>query len=316
LNYQLTAADPVFLSDVLCGLGQPNKHLSCKYFYDERGSQLFDQICELKEYYLTRTEQSIMDRHASEMAEQLGRGVLLVEFGSGSSTKTRVLLEHLIEPSGYVPLDISEEHLFKTVEDLRQRFPHIEVLPLVADFTTGFTLPRPAARPSHNAVYFPGSTIGNFEPEAALRLLQNIADNLGADGGLLIGIDLQKEASLIHYAYNDVKGVTAEFNLNILHRINAELGANFDIDQFEHLANYNVQQGRVEIFLVSRCDQTVTVGDCEFELKAGERIFTEYSHKYTIDGFAKLAGQAGFQLHKSWTDENDLFAVLHLVLDE
>lgn len=308
--------DQEFFSDVIDGLSQENKKLSCKYFYDERGSQLFDQICELDEYYLTRTEQNIMNRHVSEMAAQLGERVMLIEFGSGSSTKTQVLLESLINPAAYVPLDISEEHLVKTAIGLRHSFPEIEILPVVADFTLPFELPTPTIQPSHSAVYFPGSTIGNFEPSEARRLLSNIASLVGRDGGLLIGIDLQKDPSIIHAAYNDEAGVTEQFNLNLLKRVNAELDADFEIDQFEHLAFYDESKGRVELNIVSECSQLVSVGDQTFEFAEGERIFTEYSHKYTIDGFAKLAGGAGFSLHQSWTDRQQLFAVLHLVLDD
>jgi dimethylhistidine N-methyltransferase len=308
--------DQEFLSDVIDGLSQPAKRLSCKYFYDELGSQLFDQICELDEYYLTRTEQAIMDRHSKEMAAQLAEGVMLVEFGSGSSTKTHVLLENLIKPSAYVPVDISEDHLLKTAVGLRKKFPQIEVLPVVADFTKSFELPEPTIEPSHAAIYFPGSTIGNFEPVEARRLLSNIEMLLGHDGGLLIGIDLQKEPSIIHAAYNDAEGITDQFNLNILNRINTELDANFDVEQFEHLAFYNQPLGRVELYLVSCRDQAVKVGDRTFEFSEGERIFTEFSHKYTIEGFAALAGEAGFSLHQDWTDPQQLFAVLHLVHEE
>jgi dimethylhistidine N-methyltransferase len=305
--------DQEFLDDVMEGLRHANKRLSCKYFYDERGSKLFDQICELDEYYLTRTEQAIMDQHAREMACQLGEGVMLVEFGSGSSTKTQVLLENLIDPAAYVPLDISEEHLLETAKLLRRTFPEIEILPLVADFTLPFQLPMPTKKASHAAIYFPGSTIGNFEPEAAQNLLAEICDLLGDEGGVLIGIDLQKDPAIIHSAYNDSSGVTAEFNLNLLHRINRELDGNFDVDQFQHLADYDEKVGRVEIYLVSQCDQTVEINGQLFEFKAGERIFTEHSHKYTIESFEELANQAGFSLHKYWTDPDDLFAVLHLV---
>ncbi len=313
-TFDATAANvPTFFEDVVLGFSQPNKRLYCKYFYDERGSQLFDQICELDEYYLTRTEQAIMDTHASEMAYQLGEKVMLVEFGSGSSTKTQVLLEHLLNPSAYVPLDISEDYLLKTAEKLRSDFPTIEVLPVVADFTKGFQLPSPKLEYSHAAVYFPGSTIGNFEPSEAKELLARIASLLGKDGGLLIGIDLQKEPAIIHAAYNDATGVTDQFNLNILHRINSELDATFNVDQFEHLANYNQELGRVEIFLVSCCQQTVAIGGHSFEFSEGERIFTEYSHKYSVEGFAELANQSGFSLRKHWTDPKKLFAVLHLV---
>ena len=302
-----------FLSDVVDGLSQPNKRLQCKYFYDERGSLLFDEICELDEYYLTRTEQAIMDRHAHEMAQQLGERVMLIEFGSGSSTKTQVLLKNLINPAAYVPLDISEDHLLNTGEKLREEFSEIEILPVIADFTRGFELPQPKVEPSHAAVYFPGSTIGNFEPGQAKELLANISNLLGPEGGLLIGIDLQKEPAIIHAAYNDSEGITDQFNLNILHRINSELDANFDVDQFEHLAFYNRAHGRVEIYLVSCREQRVEIGEHAFDFAAGERIFTEYSHKYSIEGFAKMAGEAGFTLHQYWTDAKNLFAVLHLV---
>ena len=302
-----------FFNDVVDGLGRPKKSLPCKYFYDERGSQLFDQICELDEYYLTRTEQQIMDQYADQMAAQLGERVMLVEFGSGSSTKTHVLLENLIQPSAYVPLDISEDHLLKTASELRLKFPGIEILPVVADFTRDFALPVPRLEASHAAVYFPGSTIGNFETAAAQELLTNIAGLLGEEGGLLVGIDLKKDPTIIHAAYNDANRVTDQFNLNILRRINHELDANFDVDAFEHSAVYNQDEGRVEISLVSQCEQTVDLAEHTFQFSRGEEIFTEYSHKYSIEGFAQLAAKAGFSLHKHWTDSEELFAVLHLV---
>lgn len=307
------AVENTFFNDVVSGLSRPNKSLPCKYFYDERGSQLFDEICTLDEYYLTRTEQAIMDQYADQMAAQLGERVMLVEFGSGSSTKTHVLLENLIRPSAYVPLDISEDHLLKTASALRVDFPNIEVLPVVADFTRDFALPVPQIEASHAAVYFPGSTIGNFEAVAAQKLLTNIADLLGAEGGLLVGIDLKKDPALIHAAYNDASRVTDEFNLNILRRINHELDADFDVDRFEHSAVYNQDEGRVEISLVSQCEQTVDLAEHTFRFVPGEEIFTEYSHKYSIEGFAELAATAGFSLHKHWTDSEELFAVLHLV---
>jgi dimethylhistidine N-methyltransferase len=310
------ATDSIFLKDVLCGLGQPNKQLPCKYFYDQRGSQLFDQICELDEYYLTRTEQAIMDEYADEMADQIDTGVMLVEFGSGSSQKTQVLLEHLHEPAAYVPVDISEKHLLQTAKDLRIQFPHIEILPVVADFTKPFSLPKSKSPPSHIAVYFPGSTIGNFEPLAAQTLLSYIANRLGPGGGLLIGIDLKKDPTVIEAAYNDELGVTAEFNLNLLHRINQELDADFDLEQFEHLARYNENAGRVEIFLVSTHDQSVTINDQTFSFNVGEKIFTEHSHKYSIEEFESLARPSGFSLHQHWTDDQHRFAVLHLVQDD
>lgn len=308
--------DPIFFNDVIDGLSRPEKELQCKYFYDEQGSALFDQICELEEYYLTRTERKIMLENAGEMAHQIGNGAMLVEFGSGSSVKTRVLLDALVAPAAYVPLDISEEHLLKTAADLRERYPNLEILPLVADFTKPFVLPQSKIKPSHAAVFFPGSTIGNFLPEAATQMMKAIAKILGPDGGMLIGIDLQKERSIIEAAYNDSQKVTDAFNLNVLRRVNNELGANFEITQFKHKALYNESLGRVEIFVVSQCEQQVRIGQHEFQFDAGESILTEYSHKYTIDGFVELASPAGFSLHKHWTDDQNLFAVLHLVNDQ
>lgn len=302
-----------FLSDVVTGLNRPFKQIPCKYFYDRRGSQLFDQICDLDEYYLTRSEQAIMDLYSAQMAQQLGERVLLVEFGSGSSWKTQALLRELNDPAAYVPVDISESHLLTTAEMLRHKFPETEILPVVADFTRDFKLPKPTLKSSHAAVYFPGSTIGNFEPATAQNLLARIANVVGTEGGLLIGIDLQKDVGVIEAAYNDAEGVTEAFNLNLLHRINRQLDANFDVDEFEHLAEYDPVKGRVEIFIVSLSDQTVTIGDQEFEFTKRERILTEYSHKYTIDGFVELASREGFELHKHWTDSAEMFAVLHLV---
>jgi dimethylhistidine N-methyltransferase len=196
---------------------------------------------------------------------------------------------------------------------LRHSFPGIEILPTVADFTQDFRLPKSKRNPTHTAVYFPGSTIGNFVPVNAHRLLARIAKMVGPDGGLLIGIDLQKDSRIIHAAYNDSKGVTGEFNLNLLHRINRELDADFNVDEFQHLAEYNEVKGRIEMYLVSSCEQTVSIGNQEFEFVAGERIFTEHSHKYTVKGFVELASTSGFELTKQWTDPDELFAVLHLV---
>jgi len=302
-----------FLKDVVRGLSLPEKELSCKYFYDERGSRLFDQICELDDYYLTRTELSIMQQHASAMAEQLGPEIALVEFGSGSSVKTKILLDRLDSPVAYMPLDISAEHLQKTTVRLREAHPEIEIIPIAADFTKGFELPTTTSPYSHAAVYFPGSTIGNFTPSQAQQLMGRIGDILGRDGGLLIGIDLQKDPAIIEAAYNDKEGVTAAFNLNVLHRLNGELDANIDVTQFRHRAVYNQSQGRVEISLVSLSDQNIEIDGHAFRLRDGEQITTEYSHKYTIDGFSQLAQAAGFSLHHHWTDAKNYFAVLHLV---
>jgi dimethylhistidine N-methyltransferase len=290
--------------------------LSCKYFYDRRGSELFDRICLLDEYYLTRAELAIMDQYAPEMGAQIGAGAMLVEYGSGSSVKTRYLLDGLPDPVAYVPVDISGDHLRQTARELARDYPHIEVLPVCADFTQDFALPRSQRPASHAAVYFPGSTIGNFMPGEAVALLRRITQLCGAGGGLLMGIDLKKDISMIEAAYNDRLGVTAEFNLNLLRRINRELGADIDLDQFFHQARYNAQMGRVEMHLVSRRAQTVSLGRETIEFEAGETICTEYSHKYTVDEFAAVASAAGLTLRREWTTKKREFAVLHFAVLE
>ncbi|MEM9352569.1 MAG: L-histidine N(alpha)-methyltransferase [Planctomycetota bacterium] len=303
-----------FYDEVVEGLEQEQKSLPCKYFYDARGSQLFDQICELEEYYVTRTELSIMREYAGEMAEQIGPRVMLVEYGSGSSVKTRILLDHLHEPVAYVPVDISREHLEQSAANLSRLYPEVEVLPVCADFTEEFELPVSEDVATHNAVYFPGSTIGNFRPDEAQAMLERIVRLCGCGGGLLLGVDLQKDTATLESAYNDSEGVTAAFNLNLLTRINRELGADIVVDRFEHRAEYNSELNRIEIHLVSRCDQTVTVGDREFEFLAGESIHTENSHKYTVEGFAELAAAAGLTLRRHWSDSLNRFAVMHFAI--
>ncbi len=290
------------------------KQLPCKYFYDSRGSELFDRICQLDEYYLTRSELAIMDRFASEMGAQIGPGAMLVEYGSGSSVKTRYLLDDLPDAVAYVPVDISGEHLQRTARELARDYPRIEVLPVCADFTGHFALPASKRPATHSAVYFPGSTIGNFLPDQAAELLGRITRLCGKNGGLLIGIDLKKDPATIEAAYNDPSGVTAEFNLNLLGRINRELGADFDLGSFFHQARYNSQLGRVEMYLVSHAAQTVTIGNERIEFFPDETICTEYSHKYTVDEFAAIAATAGLSLHEQWTDKNRYFAVLHFAV--
>ena len=304
----------VFRRDVSRGLRMRPKRLPSKYFYDEYGSRLFDEICELDEYYLTRAELEITQRYAAEFAAQIGTGVRLVEFGSGSSVKTQILLDHLEDPAAYVPVDISRRHLHKTANELSQAYPHIEVLPVCADFTREFDIPDPDRDPSHTAVYFPGSTIGNLQRSDAEALLARIARMCGAGGGLLIGIDLQKDVEILEAAYNDARGVTAEFNLNLLRRINRELDADFAIDQFEHVAFYNPSEGRIEMHLRSCCAQTVHVADESFAFDEDETICTEYSHKYTITGFKQIAAAAGLTLRRHWTDSQENFAVAHCIV--
>jgi dimethylhistidine N-methyltransferase len=301
------------LAEILAGLNATPKRISPKYFYDERGSQLFDEITRLPEYYLTGTEIAIMQANVEEIATLIGPEASLIEFGSGSSRKTRILLEHLHDLAAYVPVDISEEHLLESASRLRAQFPEIEVLPVVADFTKPFDLPSPKVMPRRNLVYFPGSTIGNLERPDALELLKVMHLEAGADGALLIGVDLQKDPGLIEDAYNDSAGITAEFNLNMLRRMNNDYGANFDLDGFEHQARYDAGKGRVVICLISRRDQSVTIGGTKLSIAKGEGILTEYSHKYTLDGFAAMAREAGFEVAHVWTDEEQLFSVQFLV---
>lgn len=298
-----------FLADVLAGLSCPQKRLPCKYFYDARGSQLFDAICELDEYYLTRTELEILQRHADEMAAAVGPGALLVEYGSGSSVKTRLLLDRLDEPAGYAPVDVSREHLLAASRAIAADYPGLHVLPVCADFTRTFAIPERA--PGRRFVYFPGSTIGNFERTGACDLLRRIAA-LPRCTGALVGFDLQKPRAALEAAYNDRSGVTAEFNLNLLARINRELGADFDLDRFVHRARYDAGSHRVEMLLVSAARQRVTVAGEAFEFAAGETILTELSHKYTVEGFSDMAEESGLRLLRTWTDAERRFAVAHL----
>jgi dimethylhistidine N-methyltransferase len=297
-----------FLNDVLAGLGAPRKTLPCKYFYDERGSALFERICELEEYYPTRTELGILRRHAAAMAEALGPRCLLVEYGSGSSTKTRLLLERLVDPAAYVPVDISREHLLRSATALSARHPRLPVRPVCADFTQPFALP-PVPRALRRAVFFPGSTIGNFAAAEARKLLAQVAEQCGPGGLLLIGVDLRKSRSILEPAYDDAEGVTAEFNLNLLRRINRELGASFDLAAFAHRALWNAAEGRVEMHLVSRRDQVVRIGGRSIRFSRGESIHTESSHKYEVAGFAALAREAGFEVLRVFTDPARLFSV-------
>jgi len=301
------------LREIHAGLSLQQKSISPKFFYDHAGSKLFDDICELPEYYLTHTELEIMRSNIPEMASLIGRQASLVEFGSGSSLKTRVLLEHLHELAAYVPVDISEDHLLLAAKRIRADFPAIEVLPVVADFTHAFRLPTPKTMPIRNIVYFPGSTIGNFPKDAARELMSVMHHEAGEDGALLIGVDLQKEISILLRAYNDSSGTTAEFNLNILRRLNNEFDGTFDLEQFSHRAIYNEDAGRIEMYLDSRTDQYPCVGGRQFFVAAGESILTEYSHKYTLEGFAELALAAGFTVERAWLDSRRLFSVQYCV---
>jgi L-histidine N-alpha-methyltransferase len=303
-----------FLADVLYGLSKTPKILPCKYFYDDHGSQLFEDICGLDEYYVTRTELVIMNRCAGEMAKIIGPNVGVLEFGSGTGIKTRLLLNALNSPHSYTPIDISEEILLQSVDNLRESFPGLRITPVLADYTA--ELPDLDAfndsRASSRLVYFPGSTLGNFNAGEAGDFLARLGVLLGPDGLLLIGLDLIKDEEILTLAYDDPGGVTAEFNKNILHRINTELGANFNPGLFRHQAIYNREFERIEMHLVSEAIQEVSIGEDVFHFGRNETIHTESSHKYSVSGFGKMAGTNGFSLLDHWTDEREYFAIFLL----
>lgn len=301
-----------FLDDVLDGLAATPKALSPKYFYDERGSALFEAICELPEYYPTRTELALMREHAAAMANCLGPNCLLIKFGSGASVKTGVLMAAL-QPEAYVAVDISAAALHAAASRLAREFPGTPLVAVCADYMRPLDVPALAGfRDARRVVYFPGSTIGNLTPDEALVFLRDARRLAGAGGAMLVGVDLKKDASVLHAAYNDAQGITAEFNLNLLRRMNRELGADFELAQFRHVAFYEAGCGRIEMHLESRCAQTVTVGGRSFGFAAGERLHTENSCKYAVDEFQQLARAAGFRPQQVWVDPQHYFAV-HLL---
>lgn len=299
-----------FEAAVLTGLSSPQKTLPCKFFYDAAGSALFDRICRLPEYYLTRTELRILEQRAADIAALLGPRASLIEFGAGSAGKVGLILAQLQEPYCYVPVDISRKHLLGGAAGVARVFPGLRIAPVCADYTQSFALPAAAAgTPGALAGFFPGSTIGNFtHPEAAVFLART-RQILGPGALLIVGVDLRKDERVLNAAYDDAAGVTAEFNLNLLRRINRELGGNFRIDGFGHVARWNEDEGRVEMHLVSRTAQTVRIGDTRFEFGEGESIHTENSYKYSIASFQALAADAGYAPVHCWTDERALFSV-------
>jgi uncharacterized SAM-dependent methyltransferase len=318
LNREPASSD--FLSEVITGLSSQPRTLPCKFFYDDRGAALFQKICELPEYYITRSELQILRLHGDTIASVLGEQIELIGLGTGAGTKTRILLAELEKPAVYIPIDISKEQLQKSTARFHEIFPE-----------------------SRSVVYFPGSTIGNFEPNAAKEFLRRIVDLCGGDGGLLIGVDLRKDRHVLENAYNDSAGVTAEFNLNLLARVNRELGADFDLSCWRHRAVYNEGEGRIEMHLISQTDQTVRIEDRPasrpegtspytedidsiegaaglgrvrraFHFGGGEKIVTEYSYKHTPEGFVALARDAGFEFVRLWTDDARLFGVFYFKL--
>ena len=299
------------LSEVKEGLLKEPKQLPSKLFYNERGSALFDLICELDEYYPTRTELQIMKGNIEEIGSLLGEGTLLVELGSGSSTKIRLLLDHIPGLAGYVPIDISAEHLARSSASLKKEYPTLNIYPLATDYTKDFELPQINNPYDHIAAYYPGSTIGNFKPNDAKDFLKRIAKIIGKNGGMIIGVDLKKDRKIIEAAYNDKRGVTADFNLNILSHINDKLYSNFDINKFSHLAFYNEIKGRIEMHLVSKESQRVRLNGTLISFEKGEDILTEYSYKYSTEEFASLISEI-FEVRKVWTDKNNLFSIQYL----
>jgi L-histidine N-alpha-methyltransferase len=292
--------------EILIGLTAAQKRLSPKYLYDERGSQLFDEICSLPEYYPTRTELGLLRAHAGEIAELVGRRAEIVELGAGSSLKARLLLAMLDEPSSYLPVDISADYLAQQAAEVAVAYPHVAVQPVLADFTGPFTLPRRLPR-ERALLFFPGSTIGNLSRPHAGTLLASLAQRVG--GRLLLGVDVCRDAPVLHPAYNDARGVTAAFNLNVLARLNRELGANFDLMGFEHDAIYDAEHARIEMRLVSKWAQVVTIGGVAIPFRPGEYIVSEHSHKYAPREIADMARAAGWSLERCWLDDDERFSV-------
>jgi dimethylhistidine N-methyltransferase len=302
-----------FRQDVIAGLSLPQKTLPPKHFYDAAGSRLFERICRLPEYYLTRAELALTRAHLPAIARFAGSGGVLLEYGSGESLKTRLLLRAM-RPSVYMPVDISEDALRLAVAKLGRAFPRLRIAPLAGDFSRPLDLPG-FRGPDRRVVYFPGSTIGNLSPQEAQAFLRMTRGQVGPRGAMLVGVDLKKDANLLHAAYNDARGVTAAFNLNLLRRINRELGGDFDPKRFSHYAFYNAPLGRIEMHLVSLAAQTVNVGDHRFGFERGETIHTENSYKYSVEEFRGVAAESGFRGAKVWTDRRGLFSLHGLIAD-
>jgi len=304
--------DDEFARDVASGLARAPKRLPSKYFYDAEGSRLFERICEQPEYYLTRVELALMQTHVADIAAQLGPGVRLVEYGSGAGIKTRLLLGQLKAPAGYVPVEISALALQASVAAIAAELPQLPVRPVCADFTHAHVLPDLPVISARTVIYFPGSTLGNFDSDAALRLLRQMRAEMGAAGAAVIGIDLEKDRATLEAAYNDAAGVTAAFTLNLLTRINRELDGNFDCAGFAHRAHYNAIAARIETAIVSRRDQAVCVAGRRYHFAAGEAMAVEISSKYRLDGFERLAARAGLVVSRHWADAARSFAIVLL----
>ena len=311
-NYKLELVETDFFKDVIYGLSQNPKTLKPKYFYDNIGAQLFTEICTTPEYYPTRTEISILSENAKDIASIIGDDTALIEYGSGALEKIKILLNSLHEPAGLIPVDISEDQLFVSAENLQKLYPNLEILPVAADFTKPIPIPEFSHPPKKRVAFFPGSTIGNFEPDLAIQFLDGVNKTIGPNGQLLVGFDLKKDTNTLLAAYDDKQGITAAFNKNLLSRINNELDGNFDLDTFKHIARYNKNKGRIEMHLESKIEQTVSIHNELFTFLKGETIHTESCYKFTEESFTAMSSQAGLSPLKTWTDNQSLFAVMLL----
>ncbi|MES2263192.1 MAG: L-histidine N(alpha)-methyltransferase [Pseudomonadota bacterium] len=302
-------AGPAAIAEIGAGLLASPAFTSPKYLYDSLGSKLFEAICELPEYYPTRTEAAIFERHGADIAQAIGSGATLIDLGAGNCAKAASLFP-LLRPGQYVPVDISRDFLNEAVGRLQQRFPEIEMTALGLDFSSSFELPS-SVRGERRVFFYPGSSIGNFAPHEAIAFLRRLRDNEQGDGGLLIGVDLIKDSAVLDAAYDDAIGVTAAFNLNMLRHLNYLIGADFDVGQWRHVAFLNAEESRIEMHLEARCALTVSWPGGERHFARGERIHTEDSYKYTEQGFIDLLRQAGFAASSVWTDDAGWFAVVH-----
>ncbi|HLK88088.1 MAG TPA: L-histidine N(alpha)-methyltransferase [Candidatus Binataceae bacterium] len=303
-----------FRSAVIEGLSRDPKTIPSKFLYDQRGSALFEQICTLPEYYPTRVESAILNRHAGEIASMCGEHCLLVELGSGSSAKTRILLDRLHSPAAYIPVDIASDQLRIAAALIARDYPQLEVLPLCADYTAPFELPASRHAPGRRVTFFPGSTIGNLEPVEAVRFIANLARTSRPGDAIIVGVDLLKSPAILEQAYNDSQGVTAAFNLNILRRMKRELGAEIQTDAFRHRAIFNSEAGRIEMHLVSVRDQVIRIDHREIPMRRGESIVTEHCYKYAVEAFCKLAAAAACRVERAWTDSQGFFCTYYLVV--